>query len=105
MKVLVRRSVLVDDSAGHHGERMEFKADDGAREKHQEPWAGEKDANKTQGKTAPPPEGVPHGWDGPEGVAAGGGGGSAALCQGAAFLANLVTAASAITVAIIALDR
>ncbi|XP_045106590.1 uncharacterized protein LOC123501679 isoform X2 [Portunus trituberculatus] len=35
----------------------------------------------------------------------GGGVGSAALCQGAAFLANLVTAASAITVAIIALDR
>ncbi|KAK8383707.1 hypothetical protein O3P69_015868 [Scylla paramamosain] len=39
-------------------------------------------------------------WDG-----GGGGVGSAALCQGAAFIANLVTAASAITVAIIALDR
>ncbi|XP_050729097.1 uncharacterized protein LOC127004908 isoform X2 [Eriocheir sinensis] len=105
---LVRRSLALDGVADHHGDSRGFRSK-GAEQKHHGPWTGdEKKSNTSQEETSPSIGGTEHGWEGPDGGdegGGGGGGGSAALCQGAAFLANLVTAASAITVAIIALDR
>ena len=64
----------------------------------EESWAGINNVSKGLEEEVPPLGRTGRGWDAEDS-------GSVALCQGAAFLANLVTAASAITVAIIALDR
>lgn len=99
---LVERSLVRDGGALHQDDSRGFREDEEGEQERQEPWTGTDNTNRTQEEEAPSLGGTGHGWEGSGKANAGG---SAALCQGAAFLANLVTAASAITVAIIALDR